>query len=96
MPAYLVAQLEVQDKDMYQRYRDQVGSLVDRFGGRFLVRGGKLEVREGDWPLKRLVVVEFQSLDAARHFYDSPEYQRILPLRTGASRGTLALVEGVD
>jgi uncharacterized protein (DUF1330 family) len=46
--------------------------------------------------LKRLVVVEFQSLDAARHFYDSPEYQRILPLRTGASRGTLALVEGVD
>jgi uncharacterized protein (DUF1330 family) len=95
MPAYLVAQIEVQDQDMYQRYRDQVGPLVDRFGGRFLVRGGKLEVREGDWPLKRLVVIEFQSLEAARHFYDSPEYQRILPLRTGASRGTLALVEGM-
>jgi uncharacterized protein (DUF1330 family) len=96
MPAYLVAQLEVQDKDMYQRYRDQVTPLVDRFGGRFLVRGGRLEVREGDWPLKRLVVIEFQSPEAARHFYDSPEYQRILPLRTGASRGTLAIVEGAD
>jgi uncharacterized protein (DUF1330 family) len=94
MPAYIVAQVEVQDKEMYQRYRDQVTPLVDRFGGRFLVRGGHLEVVEGDWPLRRLVVIEFQSRASARHFYDSPEYQRILPLRTGASRGMLAIVEG--
>ena len=65
-----------------------------RFGGRFRVRGGELDIREGDWPWPRLVIIEFQSKDAARLFYDSPEYQKILPLRQAASEGALAIVEG--
>jgi uncharacterized protein (DUF1330 family) len=52
-------------------------------------------VLEGDWPWPRLVIIEFQSRDAARLFYDSPEYQKILPLRQAASDGTLAIVESV-
>ena len=79
----------------YQRYRDAVPALVDRFGGRFRARGGELEVLEGEWPLPRLVIIEFQSRDAARLFYDSPEYQKILPLRQGASEGNVVIVEGV-
>ena len=95
MAAYIVAQFKVHDPAMFQRYREAVTPLVDRFGGRFRVRGGELDVLEGDWPLPRLVVIEFQSRDAARLFYDSPEYQKILPLRQNSADGTVAIVEGV-
>jgi uncharacterized protein (DUF1330 family) len=95
MTAYLVAQVRIQDEATYQRYREAVPELVDRFGGRFRVRGGELEVLEGEWPLERLVIIEFQSKDAARLFYESPEYQKILPLRQRASDGNVVLVEGV-
>jgi uncharacterized protein (DUF1330 family) len=95
MAAYLVAQVRIHDPETYQRYRDAVPALVDRFGGRFLARGGEMEVVEGEWPLRRLVIIEFQSRDAARLFYDSPEYQKILPLRQGASEGNVVIVEGV-
>ena len=95
MAAYLVAQVRIYDPETYQTYRDAVPALVDRFGGRFRARGGELEVLEGEWPLPRLVIIEFQSRDAARLFYDSPEYQKILPLRQGASEGNVVIVEGV-
>ena len=95
MAAYIVAQLKVHDPAMFQRYREAVTPLIDRFGGRYRVRGGALDVLEGDWPLPRLVVIEFQSKDAARLFYESPEYQKILPLRQKSADGTVAMVEGV-
>ena len=75
--------------------REAVTPLVDRFGGRFRVRGGELDVVEGDWAWPRLVIIEFQSKDAARLFYKSPEYQKILSLRQASSQGTVAIVEGV-
>jgi uncharacterized protein (DUF1330 family) len=95
MAAYIVAQLKVRDPAAFQRYREAVTPLVDRCGGRFRVRGGELDVLEGDWPLPRLVIIEFQSKDAARLFYDSPEYQEILPLRQTSADGTVAIVDGV-
>jgi uncharacterized protein (DUF1330 family) len=95
MAAYIVAQLKVRDPAAFQRYREAVTPLVDQFGGRFRVRGGDLEVREGDWPWPRLVIIEFPSKDAARLFYESPEYQKILPLRQASADGTVAFVEGV-
>ena len=93
MAAYIVAQLKVHDPAMFERYREALTPLVDRFGGRYRVRGGELEVLEGDWPLPRLVIIEFQSRDAARLFYDSPEYRQILPLRQESADGTVAIVE---
>jgi uncharacterized protein (DUF1330 family) len=95
MAAYIVAQLKVRDPAAFQRYREAVTPLVDQFGGRFRVRGGELEVQEGDWPWPRLVIIEFPSKDAARLFYESPEYQKILPLRQASADGTVAFVEGV-
>jgi uncharacterized protein (DUF1330 family) len=88
-----VAQLKVHDPAMFQRYREAMTSLVDHFGGRYRVRGGELEVLEGAWPFPRLTIIEFQSRDAARLFYDSPEYRRILPLRQKSADGTVAIVE---
>lgn len=95
MAAYVVAQLDVTDAETFARYRDAVAPLVDHFGGRYLIRGGRSEVLEGEWPAPRLVVIEFPSREAARLFYDSPEYQQIVLLRTRASRGTVAIVDGV-
>ena len=95
MKAYLVAHIEVHDPDGFAEYRDQVSPLVARFGGRYLIRGGTAHPVEGEWRIPRLVVIEFDNLDAARTFYHSPEYQEILPLRLKSSHGTAAFVEGV-
>ena len=95
MAAYIVAQLKVHDQAMFQRYRDEVTPLVDRFGGRYRVRGGELEVLEGDWPYPRLTIIEFQSGAAARQFFESPECRKIQPLRANSADGTVVVVESV-
>lgn len=95
MTALLIAQLEIEDAEAFGAYRDAVPAVVARFGGRYLVRGGAVEVREGDWTVPRLVVIAFDSLERARAFYDSPAYQEILPLRLAAAKGSVVLAEGV-
>ena len=94
MPGYLIANLEIRDPALYGRYREQVGPLVAAFGGRFLVRGGAIEVREGDPGFKRLVVLEFPSLAEARRFYDSDEYRPVMQLRLDSCVSDVVLVEG--
>ncbi len=96
MPAYIIAQLTVHDPAIYDRYRAETPALVERFGGRFVVRGGEPLVLDGGGPApQRVVVIEFESRERARSFYDSPEYRAILPLRLAAAEGTLLLVDGV-
>ena len=95
MPAYIIAQLTVHDAATYDRYRAQTPALVERFGGRFVVRGGDPAVLDGGpRPPGRVVVIEFESRERAQSFYDSPEYRAILPLRLAASEGTVLLVDG--
>lgn len=94
MPAYLIADVEVQDPDVYAEYRRQVLPLVQRHGGRFIVRGGAHETLEGPWRPARLVVIEFPDMAALTAWYRSPEYEKLIALRQGASRGSLIAVEG--
>jgi uncharacterized protein (DUF1330 family) len=94
MPAYLIAEIEVTDPEAYATYRAQAPAACAAHDGRYLVRGGAAEAKEGAPPAGRVVVIEFPDMAAARRFYDSPEYQAILPLRRAASRGRLYLVEG--
>jgi uncharacterized protein (DUF1330 family) len=95
MAAYFIVDLDVTDATGFEEYRRVVPSVVEKFGGRFLVRGGASEVVEGQWKPKRLTVVEFPSAARAKEFYHSPEYQRIIGLRQKASKTNLVLVEGV-
>ena len=95
MPGYLIAHIEVTDPKGFEEYRAKVPAVIEKFGGRYLIRGGAAEVLEGDWTVPRLVVIAFDSAAQARRFYGSPEYQAILPLRLNASTGTVAIVEGV-
>lgn len=93
MPAYLIARIDVTDPEDYATYARQTVALAESFGGRFLVKGGAQTVVEGDAP-ERHVVVEFPDGDAARAWYDSPEYQAILPIALRASTRDLVIVEG--
>ena len=96
MAAYLIANVDVHDTDAYEAYRSRTGDIVKRHRGRFIVRGGNVQLLEGESGVHRLVVIEFPDVGAARGFYDSPEYQAIIPLRTGVSDATLFIAEGVD
>ncbi|MDQ3738177.1 MAG: DUF1330 domain-containing protein [Actinomycetota bacterium] len=97
MPAaYALAHLRTpQINSDVLEYIERIQATLDPFGGRFLVHGATVEVREGRWP-GTVVVIQFPDIAAARAWYDSPEYQAILPLRTNHIDGEAILVEGVD
>lgn len=95
MNAYVIVEVEVDDPVGYQEYRPLAATSVARHGGRYVARGGQTETFEGEWS-GRVVVLEFESFDAARAWYHSDEYQRALPLRLRASRGRMIAVEGSE
>jgi uncharacterized protein (DUF1330 family) len=96
MPAYVIFDIHVDDPDAYAPYRAPAGEAVKAHGGRYLARGGATEVLEGDWDVDRVVVLEFPSLDQAKAWYHSPEYQEVLPIRQAAARGRAVIVEGAS
>ncbi len=95
MPAYLVARIKVHDDAKYAEYRTKVPPIVTAYGGRYLVRGGAMQVKEGDPPPGRLAVLEFPDMDAARAFYGSAEYAPVLKLRLDSADSEVVFVEGV-
>jgi uncharacterized protein (DUF1330 family) len=95
MPAYFIVDNEVIDSAVFEEYRTQVPATVEKFGGRFLVRGGQIQSLEGDWKPKRIVVTEFPSIEQARRWYDSEDYRALKALRSRSARGSVVLVEGV-
>jgi uncharacterized protein (DUF1330 family) len=94
MSAYVIGDIEVTDPAAYEEYRKQVLAVVTQYGGKFIVRGGKIDSKEGGWTPKRLVLLEFPSLAQAQKWYDSPEYAPLIKLRQKASKGRLIIVEG--
>jgi uncharacterized protein (DUF1330 family) len=95
MPAYFIAEIDVQDAAAFEAYRAQVPAAIARYGGRYLARGGKTETLEGDWRPPRIVLLEFPSLEQAHAFYASPEYAPLKALRLRSTRSRLLLVEGL-
>lgn len=94
MAAYLIADIAIHDPAAFEDYRKAVPATIAAYGGRYLVRGGASEVAEGSWQPKRVIVLEFPSMQRARQWYNSAEYQAILPLRLKASTGNAVFVEG--
>lgn len=94
MSAYVIGEIEVTDPAAYDEYRRQVLATIEKYGGRFLVRGGDVEALEGGWSPKRIVVLEFATLQQARMWYRSPEYAPLIKLRQKGSRGKLIAVQG--
>ncbi len=95
MAGYVISIVEVTNDDGYQEYSKQVPATIAKYGGRYLVRGGKNEVREGKWAGPRTVILEFPSLARALDWYESPEYKPLRPIRQANSRAQIAFFEGV-
>jgi uncharacterized protein (DUF1330 family) len=96
MPAYFVAELEVTNVAGFEPYRAAVPATIAAYGGRYLTRGGTVELIEGGPPPKRVVILEFPDVAAVKRWYGSPEYQQILPARLANSTGRAFIVEGAS
>lgn len=95
MSAYIVAEVEVLDPERYETYKQMVPASLAVHGGKFLVRGGRVETLEGEWSPKRLVILEFPSVERAKAWWDSNEYEQAKALRHATARTEMLLVEGV-
>jgi len=95
MAAYLIAQVEITDPELYEEYRRLVPGLIASHGGRYLARSEALEVLEGNLHSNRLAIVEFPHMTALRAFYESDAYQPLMAIRRRAARSTLLAVTGL-
>jgi uncharacterized protein (DUF1330 family) len=95
MASYIVADIEIADPYEYQTYAKQTAATIERYGGKFVVRGGEPETLEGDWKTKRLVIIEFPSIEQAKAWYNSPEYSAIIGIRHHSAISKMLLVQGV-
>jgi uncharacterized protein (DUF1330 family) len=94
MAAYVIVAETVNDEKMFDEYRKQVPATLTPFGGKFVVRGGKVTVHEGEWPHPRTVVIEFPSRAQAEGWYKSDAYQKIIQLRLKSSVGNFVIADG--
>ena len=96
MPAYVIADVrDARDQEALVEYRRGNTESVARHGGSFVVRGGAMELLEGEWDTRRIVIVEFPDMAAARGWYESEDYAPLKALRRSASDTNIILVEGV-
>ena len=94
MSAYIYGNIEIHDPALYEDYRAVVPALIAAHGGRYLVRGGAVEVLEGEGKALRQVILEFPDMASIKRFYDSPGYTAARAIRQKASTGTLVAIEG--
>lgn len=95
MAAYLIVDTLLDDPNLYEQYKAKARPLVEKFGGQYLARGGRMTLRETDlWSPSRLVLVRFADVESANRCLDSAEYQQILPISKKSARRTAVIVEG--
>jgi uncharacterized protein (DUF1330 family) len=95
MPAYVIVEIDILDPAGYEEYKKLAGATVDNYGGKYIVRGGRTEVLEGDWKPKRIVVLQFDSLQHAKDWLNSEEYREPRKMRHRTARTNMILVEGM-
>ena len=95
MAGYIIVEIDVTDPAVYEAYRQAAGATVLAHGGKYLVRGGAAETLEGDWRPKRIVVLEFESVERARAWWSCEEYREPKKLRQKSAVTKMILVEGV-
>ena len=95
MAYYMVADMNITDRELFAEFAETVPATVQQYGGRYLIRGGRSEVAQGDWSPDRLVVIEFDSEDQAKAWYDSPEYESPKQTLARCSNSNFIFIEGV-
>lgn len=94
MSVYMLLEIVVHDPSIYAEYVERVPAVIEKFGGRYLVRGGQVTPMEGDWNPERIVILEFSSLDLLQEWHQSVEYQELALLRAEAAESRAFVVEG--
>jgi uncharacterized protein (DUF1330 family) len=95
MPAYIIVDIDITDPIGYEEYKKLAGPTVEKQGGKYIVRGGKTEILEGDWQPKRIVVLEFESTQRAKDWLNSEEYREPRKMRHRTAKTNMILVEGI-
>jgi uncharacterized protein (DUF1330 family) len=94
MPANIIVEIDILDPVGYEEYKKQAAATVEKYGGKYIVRGGKTEVLEGEWNPKRIVVLQFESAQRAREWLNCEEYREPRKMRHRTARTNMILVEG--
>ena len=95
MPAYIVVDIEVTDPVRYEDYKKLAAPTVAAYGGKYLARGGQTKVLEGQWAPQRLVILEFESMERAQAWLESPEYAPARQLRHQTARSKMVMIQGL-
>jgi uncharacterized protein (DUF1330 family) len=95
MPAYIIVEIDIHDPTGYGEYKKLAGATVEKYGGKYIVRGGKAEVLEGEWIPKRIVVLQFESTDRAKQWLNCEEYREPRKMRHRTAKTNMILVEGI-
>ena len=95
MAAYLIVEIDILDPDGYEEYKKLAGATVEKYGGKYIVRGGRTEVLEGDWNPKRIVVLQFDSAQRAKDWLNCEEYHEPRKMRHRTAKTNMILIEGV-
>ena len=96
MSAYLIVEIEITDPVGYEDYKKQASATVHQYGGKYIVRGGKTEVLEGDWQPKRIVILQFPSMERAKEWLHCEEYREPRKLRHKTAKTNMIVLEGFD
>jgi len=94
MAAYVIADLTITDPQGFDEYRQMVPATIAKYGGKYVVRGGQLEKMEGNWEPKRLVIIEFDSVERAKEWWACEDYSEAKALRQRTAMTNLIIVEG--
>jgi uncharacterized protein (DUF1330 family) len=94
MAAYVIAEVTITDPQGFEAYRQMVPATIAKYGGKFVVRGGAMEMLEGNWEPKRLVIIEFESAERAKQWWASEDYREAKELRQRTAQTNLIVIEG--
>jgi uncharacterized protein (DUF1330 family) len=95
MPAYIIVDIEITDPAGYEEYKKLAGATVEKYGGKYIVRGGAVETLEGDWEPKRIVVLEFESVQRAKEWLNCEAYREPRKMRHRTAKTKMIVVESV-
>ena len=95
MAGYVIVEIEVTDPVGYEEYKKLAGATVAKYGGKYIVRGGASETLEGNWQPKRIVILEFESVQRAKEWLNCPEYEEPRKMRHRTAKTNMVVVEGI-
>jgi uncharacterized protein (DUF1330 family) len=94
MSVYMIVEITVKNSELYSRYVEQVPQVVDKYGGRYLIRGGRATSLSGNWNPERIILLEFETVEQLQKCFGSPDYREIALLREQSITSKSIIVEG--